>query len=749
MHHPLVAGSPDAPERVEVGQHSQARREAAPWRRRADPLWIIVAVSVIVVLACSPALIDSFELPKLIALKLGLAAALLALAWGSRADPAVIRAPAVLAALAFLVINTIATFGSIEPRTALLGSYRSDQGLLTLAVQVGYFLLAASWIRGEAALARLAAGLAVAAASAGLYGIAQQLGFDLIGWTAIDPSRRATSTLGHPDALGGLLVLTLPLTGWLAWREAGWRRDLALWSAGLQAIALVVTQARAAWLAFILSLLAAGLILAGRRLGRGRRLVPAIGAAPPFLGLAACAGLILAPGLAGRIDGIVGRGEPLARRVELWGSALNLIADRPLFGWGPDTFRLVYPGYRSTTLDLLENVVLRADTAHNAILSAAANAGWIGAAAFLSVFVAILWLLLGAITGRVGSAHPSWRAAALTLLAVWGSTLIVSLFGRPWMATDWLFWIAGGAAVGLFGSRPPRPERLPAIGRLLAIGAAAALLIDAVNALAADTAYGRAVLARDPQAREAQAWASRARDLRPVEPVYHLYLGQTGADRARGAGDREGLRRAHDDLLRASTLLGHRDPELLTELARVQAEWEVAGGETTNLPWEYLDLAIEQDPDNPLIYTEAADLALDLGQASLARDFWEMAHDRAHTSDALRRLGRVALRLGEPAAAREAFLRAIKLWWPASTQSQYHSYWGEAALVAGLPGEAVLAYGRAVELMPEDSETRLKWAEALAADGRRDEALREARRVQEERPEDARAAELIERIGRS
>ena len=147
-----------------------------------------------------------------------------------------------------------------------------------------------------------------------------------------------------------------------------------------------------------------------------------------------------------------------------------------------------------------------------------------------------------------------------------------------------------------------------------------------------------------------------------------------------------------------------------------------------------------------MVYTEAADLAADLNQPDLAREYWEAARIRSHSSDALRRLGRVALRIGDPAAAREAFNVAIKPWWPDRTKAQYHRYWGEAAVAADLPVEAALAFGRAVELEPDDLETRLQWAEALAASSRRAEALTEAQRVLERAPDDRRAAELVEQL---
>ena len=144
--------------------------------------WLLPALAVLVPLTCSPALGD-FELPKLFVLKAGLALALLAFAAGAVLDSGIPRAPAALAAVLFLGVNVLATAGSVEPRTSLFGAYQIDQGLLTLAVQIAYFFLAASWVRTEAALTRLAVGFALAATWTSGYAIAQNIGLDPLDWS--------------------------------------------------------------------------------------------------------------------------------------------------------------------------------------------------------------------------------------------------------------------------------------------------------------------------------------------------------------------------------------------------------------------------------------------------------------------------------------------------------------------------------------------------------------------------------------
>src|SRR5688572_22733453 len=70
--------------------------------------WLLPGMAVLVPLAVSPALVDSFELAKLAMLRLGLAVALVVLALGAPLDLAVVRTPPGRAALVFLGVSLLA-----------------------------------------------------------------------------------------------------------------------------------------------------------------------------------------------------------------------------------------------------------------------------------------------------------------------------------------------------------------------------------------------------------------------------------------------------------------------------------------------------------------------------------------------------------------------------------------------------------------------------------------------------------------
>ena len=218
--------------------------------------WMLPVAAVLVPLASSSAFVDSVELPKLCLLKLGLGLALVLLASRASVDLRLLRVPIARAALLFLGVNVLATITSVEPRTSLMGKYQQDQGLLSLGVMIGYLFLAASWVRTEAAFARVALGFGLAASLASIYAIGQQFGLDPLSTSAlIDDNRLATAMFGHPNSLGEFLALTIPIT---AWRSRGLERDLSLWGLGAQLVALFLTQARTAWLVVLVQLLLVG-----------------------------------------------------------------------------------------------------------------------------------------------------------------------------------------------------------------------------------------------------------------------------------------------------------------------------------------------------------------------------------------------------------------------------------------------------------------------------------------------------------
>src|SRR5438046_2573372 len=119
--------------------------------------WMLPVAAVLVPLASSSAFVDSVELPKLCLLKLGLGLALVLLASRASVDLGLLRVP---------IARSAAVSGGERAGDYHLGraahvadrEVSAGSRLLSLGVMIGYLFLAASWVRTEAAFARVALG---------------------------------------------------------------------------------------------------------------------------------------------------------------------------------------------------------------------------------------------------------------------------------------------------------------------------------------------------------------------------------------------------------------------------------------------------------------------------------------------------------------------------------------------------------------------------------------------------------------
>jgi O-antigen ligase len=132
-------------------------------------------------------------------------------------------------------------------------------------------------------------------------------------------------------------------------------------AAALSGIVLVWTFSRAAWL----FALAAVLLVAWR--AGGRRFVFVAGG----IGIAAFA-LSSVPAISARLTDFATESSTVGH-FELWNTAIGMANANPLFGTGPGSFGKI-----------------TGDLAHNFVLSAAAETGWIGAALVLALSVRLL-----------------------------------------------------------------------------------------------------------------------------------------------------------------------------------------------------------------------------------------------------------------------------------------------------------------------------------------------------------------------
>jgi O-antigen ligase len=327
-------------------------------------------------------------------------------------------------------------------------------------------------------------GASVAAALLGVW-----CAFERIGWSLIDESfagHRVGGPFGQPAYVGAAAVLLAPMAAGVAFDRGsarGWRVAGAF-GAGASAVALLLSQTRGAWVGAVVALALLG-ARHGRVVRRRWREVALV--------VAAIGALFAVTPLGGRVAGAFDLGHGTTRgRFDDWTVGARVVERHPVFGAGPEGYRVVFPQVVSESYAARHGTDVIPDRAHNGIIDVAADGGVVAGllyAALLAVLVAIAWRSL---RGR----DPLTVALACGIVAY----VVQQQFLFPLSEIDPLFWVAAGMLVATrrplpSSSRSPGPARrvhrvVPAaIALCVAFGAmmgAREILADRLLARAAD-----------------------------------------------------------------------------------------------------------------------------------------------------------------------------------------------------------------------------------------------------------------------
>lgn len=496
--------------------------------------WTLRAGLFLLPLAYSSATYDGWVLPKLLVARLLVFALALLLVTEALQQRTVVvkRTPLDLPLLAFAASAALSTILAVNVNVALFGTYERYDGLLTTLTYVALFWLAVQSIEGPDDARMLlrvgVAGAYVAAAVAIVQSVVDSLGppnLSLVGTDAVQGSIvRAYGSLGQWEVLGEVLVLSWPIALWEASVARSFvPRALALNAALVIGLAIVLTFSRSAWAA---AALAGCVLLAGSRPWASRRRLVATLLAVAAMGLAAVA-LALAGGSRFE-EAIVHRASTLIHpaqwdiRPTVWGDSVKLISSRPLAGYGPDTFGLVFPRFNS------HEYGVAIDKAHAELLQIAATQGLVGVASYVWMVVAFL-VSLWRSRGR-----PGVYAVLAGFIAYEGMLQVnFSAIGSAMP-----FWIFAAAAMHFSGgvrNMTPAPLGRPAIIAMQS-GAAmlmAATVVGVILPYVADASLLTAFRAdRTGDVATARSASREARQLAPRESVYAVEVGNIAFERS-------------------------------------------------------------------------------------------------------------------------------------------------------------------------------------------------------------------------
>lgn len=432
--------------------------------------------------------------------------------------------------LAWLVWVGVTTITSVHWPTALLGAQGRYEGLVTfIAYALVYFLTLQFAGEGTRVL-RLAQVLFWSSVIVAIYGLLQYAGLiPLPSDLPWNETNRAFATYGNPDMLGGFLVFTVTLALGLALQERKTPWRLVYWVGfGLNGLGLLVTFTRGAWIGGFVSLVLLGVIAWRQRTKMSR-----IDWAPAgVFGAAGIALIVRSLSAAGEVTNFAKRIASIFQfgsgsgqtRTEIWRAAARAIKHRPLFGWGSDTFGLVFSKFKPAEFVRDAGGATGADNAHDYPLHLAAGLGFLGAVLFYAI-----WVWAGVRSWKTVFCRPGDPTRLLTG-AFWAAAvgyLLHLVFGISVPGSTFLLWIALAVVLAPTAhSATLRPRRLGrSIGVLIAMAAALGIAGQGV-VLAADRAY---TVANDDYSgrtlAERSAAADRAVALNPLVSEYRSAVG--------------------------------------------------------------------------------------------------------------------------------------------------------------------------------------------------------------------------------
>ncbi|MFH1111935.1 MAG: O-antigen ligase family protein [Patescibacteria group bacterium] len=259
-------------------------------------------------------------------------------------------------AITFVVIvQILATYFSIFRPVSIWGLYERWQGLFTwLHIYIFYYLCFILFDRNI--IRKLLLGLTIVTTAVAGYAILQHWGIDLPGFArgyrvaTSDFSLRSFSTLGHPNFLGMYLVMVLPLIVYSFTNyKSLWSKSLAVVGSGIAVIAIIFTLARSVWLALAV---AAILALAVIVIKHGYKYIFAKLPLKKIL-LILLLGIIIFfsvnwVGVGSRLNNSINiQSDTIGVRLWLWQIAIDSWQQKPLLGYGPETFYILSQNHPS------------------------------------------------------------------------------------------------------------------------------------------------------------------------------------------------------------------------------------------------------------------------------------------------------------------------------------------------------------------------------------------------------------------
>jgi len=350
--------------------------------------------------------------------------------------------------LIFLLGWSILSLFSVNPLQSWFGAYERKMGLVFyyfLTVYVAYIIYYFSGfnfkekinniLTWQGATKRLSVLMMLSGGLVALYACLQFFGYDFAQWQEGQLLNRAISTLGQPNFLASLLLLTLPLSLFLLLQTKKFLfRALYLMAAILQFAALLMSGSRAAWLASLVVVALAIIVETWRQ--RRFRILWLL---PIFIIFLVTTVYCLTPL---RLQSLSNLNEgSIALRRSFYQAALQVIPQHAWTGVGLENGGDAILSQYQADWGIFMKVDAYTDKVHNSVLDVIIQTGFIGLIFWLLLYIFwawqcwLLWL------------KPKGRSFALAAASAMLAYAISLLFGLADIAGVFYFWILAAFVV--------------------------------------------------------------------------------------------------------------------------------------------------------------------------------------------------------------------------------------------------------------------------------------------------------------
>jgi len=442
------------------------------WALLAVPVAVPTAVAKIPFSGAAPWAFNLFVYPKIFALAwlVGISA----LAWVTGVATGAIQTRSVPLKwwlVSFLGLGVVSTVFAMNPTTSFFGGPYHAVGLLAFLLVGALAFLAVQMVSSAARLRAVSWATVSGGVIVAVIGLLQILGLDPLAPTA-GPGfilARGASLLGNPDFTGTYLVLPMMVAAGLVLSEQTARdRGLAAVAFVLTASEMIATLTRGAWIgaAVGLVMLAIAYMRTGAKPARGVWIAAASALLLPV------ALILRDPSRALRqIGDLVAGGESGGGRLILWKDALAVVARHPIFGTGPDAYRLGWYPARSVASVKLSGLSSITEDPHNFILLLMATIGIPAAIAAIGLAVSSLYAAGGTALDR--DARPGRLVYAGWWAAI-GALCVALVFATNTASVAMALFLGVGvlAAARSKSAEYPAVVRYTLMGGLVALGVA-------------------------------------------------------------------------------------------------------------------------------------------------------------------------------------------------------------------------------------------------------------------------------------